>query len=150
MNNRARNSLASMIVVVLISVACSSTTAQKTAPAAPAQAETAPAPLPAPAAAAVPEKQISYTVVRGDHLWGIASKAAVYGDPYQWPLIYSSNRTKIDDPDLIYPGQVFTIQKNPTRAQIQAAVRHARTRGSWTPGAIEKSDRAYLAAYVAQ
>ncbi|MEE9449241.1 MAG: LysM peptidoglycan-binding domain-containing protein [Ignavibacteriaceae bacterium] len=52
---------------------------------------------------------ISYTVVRGDHLWGIAKKKEHYGNPFAWPVIYKANREQIKDPDLIYPNQVFKV-----------------------------------------
>ena len=52
---------------------------------------------------------ISYKVVRGDHLWGIARKKAHYGNGFAWPIIYKANRDQIKDPDLIYPDQVFKI-----------------------------------------
>lgn len=52
---------------------------------------------------------ISYTVVRGDHLWGIAKKQQHYGNPFAWPVIYKANREQIKDPDLIYPNQVFKV-----------------------------------------
>lgn len=52
-----------------------------------------------------------YTVVRGDHLWGIARKAEHYGNGFAWPMIYKANRDKIKNPDLIYPKQVFSIPK---------------------------------------
>ena len=87
----------------------------------------------------------TYNVVRGDHLWGIASKPAVYGNPYQWPLIYKANSDKIQDADLIRPGQVFTIDNDPSSRDADAAVRHARTRGAWSIGVVEDSDRSYLA-----
>lgn len=86
-----------------------------------------------------------YAVVRGDNLWNISAKPDIYNNPYQWPLIYKANSSKIKDADLIYPGQVFDINSNPTAAQSDAAVRHARTRGSWSLGAVEESDKAYLA-----
>jgi hypothetical protein len=56
-------------------------------------------------------KEIMYTVVRGDHLWGIARKSEHYGNGFAWPMIYKANRDKIKNPDLIYPQQVFTIPK---------------------------------------
>jgi hypothetical protein len=87
----------------------------------------------------------SYSVVRGDNLWNIAGQSRIYGNPYQWPLIYKSNSDKIKDADLIYPGQVFAIERNASRAEMDAAVRHARTRGAWSLGAVEDTDRAYLA-----
>lgn len=54
-------------------------------------------------------KEINYTVVRGDHLWGIAKKKEHYSNPFAWPVIYKANRDKIKNPDLIYPKQVFKI-----------------------------------------
>ena len=52
---------------------------------------------------------ISYRVVRGDHLWGIAKKKEHYGNGFAWPIIYKANRDQIKNPDLIYPDQVFKI-----------------------------------------
>ena len=52
---------------------------------------------------------ISYKVVRGDHLWGIARKKEHYGNGFAWPVIYKANRDKIKNPDLIYPDQVFQV-----------------------------------------
>ncbi|HLU61857.1 MAG TPA: LysM peptidoglycan-binding domain-containing protein [Gammaproteobacteria bacterium] len=88
--------------------------------------------------------RMTYTVVRGDNLWSISGKSEVYGNPYQWPLIYKENRDKIQDADLIFPGQEFEINKNPSASDVDAAVQHARTRGAWTLGETEDSDRDYL------
>lgn len=52
---------------------------------------------------------INYTVVRGDHLWGIARKQEHYGNGFAWPVIYGANRDQIKNPDLIYPDQVFKV-----------------------------------------
>jgi nucleoid-associated protein YgaU len=52
-----------------------------------------------------------YTVVRGDYLWRIAGKDDIYADPYQWMRIYTYNKDQIKDPDLIYPDQLFKIQR---------------------------------------
>lgn len=46
-----------------------------------------------------------YTVVSGDTLWGIALK--FYGDGMRYPEIAKANN--IENPDLIYPGQVLYI-----------------------------------------
>jgi nucleoid-associated protein YgaU len=86
----------------------------------------------------------SYSVVRGDNLWNISAKDEVYADPYQWPLIYKTNRNKIKDADLIYPGQVLDIDQNASASEIDAAVNHAKTRGAWSLGDTEQSDRDYL------
>lgn len=87
----------------------------------------------------------SYSVVGGDNLWNISGKEQVYGNSYQWPLIYKNNRDKIKDADLIYPGQVFDIDQNASSSAIDAAVNHAKTRGAWSVGDVEESDRDYLA-----
>lgn len=86
-----------------------------------------------------------YEVVRGDNLWNISGKDSIYANPYQWPLIYKANRSKIKDADLIYPGQVFDIDRSASSADVDAAVKHAKTRGAWSVGAVEASDEAYLA-----
>jgi nucleoid-associated protein YgaU len=86
----------------------------------------------------------SYSVVRGDNLWDISGKDSVYANSYQWPLIYKTNRNKIKDADLIYPGQVFDIDQNASASDIDAAVRHAKTRGAWSVGDVEQSDLDYL------
>ena len=108
----------------------------------PAPAPEMPAERPAPPPA--PMGSPTYNVVRGDHLWGIASKPSIYGNPYQWPLIYKTNSDKIKDADLIYPGQVFTIDKDPSSSDVDAAVQHAKTRGAWSLGVVEDSDKRYL------
>ena len=52
---------------------------------------------------------LSYTVVRGDYLWKIAKMKEHYGDGMKWMRIYSVNREQIDNPDLIFPDQNFSI-----------------------------------------
>ena len=91
-----------------------------------------------------PKGIVGYVVQKGDHLWGISAKPAVYGDPYQWPLLYKRNRDEIYDPDLIYPGQVLHIQRDLSQTQINIAVNHAKTRGAWVLGEIEATDIQYL------
>jgi LysM domain/Domain of unknown function (DUF4398) len=86
-----------------------------------------------------------YQVVRGDNLWNIAGKSDIYADSYQWPLIYKTNRDQIKDADLIEVGQVFNIDRNASAAAVDAAIKHAKTRGAWTVGVTEESDTAYLA-----
>lgn len=137
------------VVVALAGMtACATTKEEPPAPApAPApEPQAAPAPAPAPAPAEpVSTLPTSYSVVRGDNLWNIAAQSRIYGNPYQWPLIYKANSDKIKDADLIYPGQNFTIDRNASQAAMDAAVRHAKTRGAWSLGTVESSDKAYLA-----
>ncbi len=149
-------SMTVLATIAMTALGCSSTTTQPEAqprPAATQPAPAAPAATPAPAARApasapqsAPIPPGRYTVVAGDHLWGISSRAAAYGNPQEWPLLYKANRDKIEDADLIYPGQVLMIEKEPSAAQVEAAIKHARTRGQWKLGAVEQSDRVYLAA----
>jgi nucleoid-associated protein YgaU len=89
--------------------------------------------------------KMTYAVVKGDSLWGISGKPEVYGNPYQWPLIYKANTDKIRDADLIKPGQQLAVDKNPTGDAAAAAIKHAKTRGAWSVGAVEESDKAYAA-----
>lgn len=58
----------------------------------------------APAAAASP---VTVTVQPGFTLWGIAQER--YGDGVMYVQVFEANRDKIKDPNLIYPGQVFSV-----------------------------------------
>lgn len=49
----------------------------------------------------------SVVVQPGNSLWRIARRA--YGSGFQYTVIYNANADQIDDPDLIYPGQIFEI-----------------------------------------
>ncbi|MDH5184435.1 MAG: LysM peptidoglycan-binding domain-containing protein [Gammaproteobacteria bacterium] len=86
----------------------------------------------------------TYLVVRGDSLWKISGKPDIYNNPYHWPLIYKANRDKINDADLIQPGQELTIERGNSVADVDAAVEHAKTRGAWSIGVVEETDKAYL------
>jgi hypothetical protein len=55
----------------------------------------------------ISEKQFEHTVIKGDTLWDIADK--YYNNPWLWKKIWNANRTIINNPDLIYPEQVFII-----------------------------------------
>lgn len=49
----------------------------------------------------------TYTVKRGDSLWVISKK--VYGNSMKWKDLYNKNKSKIKNPNLIYPGQVLVV-----------------------------------------
>lgn len=89
-------------------------------------------------------KRTSVTVSKGDTLWGIAGMSMVYGNPYEWPLIYKANANKIHDPDLIYPGENLSINQDPGQAAVSAAIDHAKHRGAWTLGQPTSGDLKYL------
>lgn len=50
---------------------------------------------------------MNITVQPGFTLWQIARER--FGDGVLYVKVYDANRDQIRDPDLIYPGQVFTI-----------------------------------------
>jgi nucleoid-associated protein YgaU len=47
------------------------------------------------------------TVQPGNTLWGISRRS--YGEGTMFVRVFEANRARISDPDLIYPGQVFTV-----------------------------------------
>ncbi len=49
------------------------------------------------------------TVQPGSTLWGIARER--YGDGLRYVEVFDANRSQIEDPDLIYPGQVFELPR---------------------------------------
>jgi len=83
---------------------------------------------------ATPRVLTEHVVIKGETLWWIAEYKQVYGDPFQWPLIYKANRSQIKDPDLIYPDQVFKIAREPEidADMISEAIKFAKNRGAWS------------------
>jgi len=49
----------------------------------------------------------THIVSPGDCLWKLANY--YLGNPYKWPEIWEANRSIINDPHWIYPGQIFSI-----------------------------------------
>ncbi|HSC48128.1 MAG TPA: LysM peptidoglycan-binding domain-containing protein, partial [Gammaproteobacteria bacterium] len=89
--------------------------------------------------------KMTYSVVKGDSLWRIAGKSDVYGNPYEWPLIYKANADKIKHADLIYPKQQFDVTKNPAKADADAAADYAKHRGAWRGHKADKKDKKFAA-----
>ena len=72
---------------------------------------------------------------RRDCLWRIAQYDYIYADARKWPKIYRANKSKIKNPDLIYPGQIFDIPPKDSDATVKPVVEKEET--STTPA--EKS-----------
>ncbi|NNE42754.1 MAG: LysM peptidoglycan-binding domain-containing protein [Gemmatimonadetes bacterium] len=53
----------------------------------------------------------TYTVLPNDWLRKISAKTQIYNDEHQWRKLYNSNRDKITDPNLIFPGQVLKVPR---------------------------------------
>jgi LysM repeat protein len=53
------------------------------------------------------EQARSYTVRPGDTLGSIAQR--YYGNPADWTRLYQANRSVIQNPNVIYPGQVLDV-----------------------------------------
>ncbi len=77
--------------------------------------------------------EVNYTVVRGDHLWGISKKKEHYGNGFAWPKIWNANRDKIKNPDLIYPAQVFTV---PNLTEEESA-KYDKLRSNYKPAPMQ-------------
>ncbi|WP_245602967.1 LysM peptidoglycan-binding domain-containing protein [Leisingera methylohalidivorans] len=70
-----------------------------------------PGTLPQPGEDATPDQPVplvrAVTVQKGDTLWAISQQK--YGSGFLYVRVFEANRGAIRDPDLIYPGQVFTV-----------------------------------------
>ncbi|MGS0754090.1 LysM peptidoglycan-binding domain-containing protein [Roseateles sp. GG27B] len=66
-----------------------------------------------------PNAPESYTVKPGDTLWDISKLFLT--SPWRWPELWGMNREQINNPHLIYPGQMLLLVKMDGRASLQLA-----------------------------
>jgi len=91
-----------------------------------------------------------YTVVEGDTLWDISTKFLT--DPWRWPELWQGN-PQVDNPDLIYPGDVLVLTFIDGRPVLRS-LRRETVKLSPTPratdyrSAIPPIDPAAINAYI--
>ncbi len=73
------------------------------------------------------------TIVEGETLYSLAGRKDVYADGLLWPLIYKANRDQIKDPQQIFKGQVFSIPRDKSKQEQEAARKEARDSGLFHP-----------------
>jgi hypothetical protein len=91
-----------------------------------------PTPVVVPTAVPTPAR-LHYIVKPGDTLWGIASKDAVLGDNFRWPLLFKENRDQILDPDMIEPAWDLGYQQSYPQAVVDDAVQKAKDTPPYEP-----------------
>jgi hypothetical protein len=89
-----------------------------------------------------PNAPESYTVKPGDTLWDISKLFLT--SPWRWPELWGMNREQINNPHLIYPGQMLLLVTIDGRARLQLA--QARGNEALGAGTVKLSPRVRSAA----
>ena len=63
-------------------------------------------------------REVTHTVKPGDTLWDIAAR--YLQDPFKWPEIFRRNPDVVENPHLIYPGEVIRIATSEVRPDALA------------------------------
>jgi nucleoid-associated protein YgaU len=80
------------------------------------------------------------TIEKGQTLWGIAKSESAYGKACNWPLLYKANKTDVQDPDLIYPGQVLKVPKDVPAVESDNACKASMKMGPYEPHTKPRTD----------
>ncbi|HKJ76777.1 MAG TPA: LysM domain-containing protein, partial [Gammaproteobacteria bacterium] len=114
--------------------------AQQPTTEAPSEPAAEPAPAKAPAKPLLrPDHPERYTVKKGDTLWDIAGR--FLNDPWRWPQLWYNN-PQIENPHLIYPGDILTLTYIDGKPRLQVQER-ARPTVKLSPKVrVESLDRA--------
>ncbi|MBU2193267.1 MAG: LysM peptidoglycan-binding domain-containing protein [Alphaproteobacteria bacterium] len=96
--------------------------------------------LAAPPPADVPEvlapklQNVDSAVIirRGDTLWRLSYR--VYGRGVRYSMIYLANQSQIEDPDRIWPGQVFKLPEKSLDGKAEADLERLGDRVTTVPG----------------
>lgn len=81
----------------------------------------------------------SYSVERGNTLWGIAG--LFLKSPWRWPELWGMNLNEIKNPHRIYPGQKLSLEKKDGRAVLRTAASASATDEPAPPPTVRLSPR---------
>ncbi len=75
-----------------------------------------------------------HTVIRGETLWALAQQ--FLSDPFRWPEIYDLNKSLINNPHWIYPGQVLRLPGAVTTVTVSVDTTGSAAMASVDTGAV--------------